>query len=273
MILHRGTVEVTNKVEPMRTKVEDIPLTARMRSFRVSGKSELQLVFQNTKGQAYDLTDFDGEFKCLLRELVSGSHPIQCHVSIEKPEEGLLSIKIPLLPHGIYRGIIGMYLDNDLILENHFRVYSSHDLARGLTTIEDIRLLIRDTHPEESYLLEDLTFSDEEVVLALERTIRYFNEVPPDLGRYLTTANFPWPYHLAEGVMAQLFLIAANAARKNSLQYSAGGLSFSDQEKEGQYLQAYQLHWQSYQRFVSDKKTEINMNSCYGDILSPYSFL
>lgn len=270
---HRGTVPVTNAVEPMRTKVDDIPLNARMRSFRVDGKSELQLVFQNNEGLAYDLTDIGGEFKARLTELVNGSKPIVCPVTIANPEEGLLSISVPILPQGVFRGRVGLYVDGALIIANNFRVYSSHDLAGGISTIEDVRLLLRDTHPEESYLLEDLTFSDEEITLALERTIRYFNEVPPEIGFHVTTTVFPWPYHLMEGVLAQLCLIAANAARKNSLQYSAGGLSVADQEKEAPYLQAYQLHWQAYQRFVADKKSVINMERCYDDVLSPYSYL
>ena len=133
--------------------------------------------------------------------------------------------------------------------------------------VAEIRMYLRDTYPEENYLLEGLEFQDTEIAMAVERAIRYFNEVPPHLDLFrATTNNFQWRYHLLEGVLGQLYRIAANSDRKNNLQYSAGGLSVNDVSKEQNYLQASQLHWQSYQQFVESKKYELNMLSFYAYI-------
>ena len=256
--------EVTSRTE----KIDDISLTAKLRTFTCNTASTLKFTFQNAEGLAYDLTGDDSEFKASIQEAVEGSRIYDLSVTRVDDEHGVLSVKIPgNLPPGIYRGSVKMVHDGSVVVSNPFRLYVASDMGNGIPSIAEIRMYLRDTYPEENYLLEGLEFQDTEIAMAVERAIRYFNEVPPHLDLFrATTNNFPWRYHLLEGVLGQLYRIAANSDRKNNLQYSAGGLSVNDVSKEQNYLQASQLHWQSYQQFVESKKYELNMLSFYAYI-------
>lgn len=271
-----ASVPVTDEINPRREKIDDIKLNARLRSFTVTGASKLQLVFQNNEGSPYDLDGIDSsEFTAGIKELVTGGKWADVPVSIKDAPKGVLEIQIPsTLRNGLYRGRVALTSEGTTILENSFRVYVSRDLSNGLPPIEEIRMMLRDTHPEESFLLEGREFADEEITLAIDRTIRYFNEAPPFLEDVkINTIDCPWRYHVMEGILGQLCLIAAGECRKNALQYSAGGLSVADKEKESSYMQGYQLHWGSYKEFVREIKTSINMDRCWGVIDSPYSYI
>lgn len=273
MIQQPASVPLTNEVTARQQHVEDVLLTARLRSFTVMAASKLQFVFQNPDGLPYDLTDCEDTFIAEIRELVSGADRILLDVSIKTAAGGLLELEVPagLLP-GIYRGSVTLFHEQVPILKNPFRLYTAIDAANGIPTLQEMRLFIRDTYPEENLLLDGRAFSDEEIAASMERAIRYYNEVPPRLEELMTTQNFPYRHHLIEGTLGQLYLIAAEDCRKNSLQYQAGGLSVADKEKEANYQRAAQYHWQAYQQFVRVKKAQLNMESGWGVILSPYSY-
>lgn len=248
-------------VKAREKTIEDIKLSGKLRTFNANSPSTLEFEFQNADGLSYDLTDDDSEFRGYICETVSNSQLRALTVEKKDAAKGLLSVRIPsgLLP-GIYRGAVQMIHDGQPILSNAFRLYVSVELSTGVPSLQEIRMYLRDSYPEENSLLEGLEFEDSEIVIATERALRYFNEVPPHLDSFVATStNFPWRYHLLEGILGQLYRIAANSDRKNSLQYSAGGLSVNDNGKEQNYLQASQMHWQTYQQFVDMKKYEMNM--------------
>ena len=252
---------IPEEVKAREKQIEDIKLSGKLRTFNCSSPATLSFEFQNSEGLPYDLTDDDSEFKAFICETVSNSQLRVLNVEKKDAEKGLLSVKVPsgVLP-GIYRGAVQMLHDGQIILSNAFRMYVSVEIGTGIPSLQEIRMYLRDSYPEENSLLEGLEFEDSEIVIATERALRYFNEVPPHLDTFrATTMNFPWRYHLLEGILGQLYRMAANSDRKNSLQYSAGGLSVNDNGKEQNYLQASQMHWQAYQQFVDAKKYEMNM--------------
>ena len=259
---------INNEVTTPIKKIDDIQLTGKLRTFTCNTAAPLKFVFQNAEGQAYDLTDDDSKFTAFIRESVSNGELRTLEVTRVDDEHGVLSIKIPgNLRSGIYRGSVQMVRDGVAYVTNPFKLYVAPDLSSGIPSIAEIRMYLRDSFPEENYLLDGLEFEDSEIAMAVERAIQYFNEVPPHLDYFrATTTNFPWRYHLLEGVLGQLYRMAANSDRKNNLQYSAGGLSVNDASKESNYIQASQLHWQSYQQFVESKKYELNMISFYAYI-------
>ena len=144
--------------------------------------------------------------------------------------------------------------------------------AAGPPSIAEVRLALRDSSPEESYLLDNVAFSDEEIMWAIIRPVQYWNEQPPPIGTH-TTNSFPYRYHWLTAIAGELFLIVAEQQRRNNLQYAAAGVSLNDQDKELNYEKAGQLRLQRYYEFVKRKKAEINLSNAYGGLGSTYQYL
>lgn len=142
----------------------------------------------------------------------------------------------------------------------------------GPPSIAEIRLHLRDSAPNESYLLEHLMFDDAEIALAIARPIQYWNEVPPPLDLHYNTQNFPFRYHWLEGICANLFMMVAEQFRRNQLAYNAGNVAVDDQNKEAAYERAGQTRWQAYREWVRATKASINLESCYGEVTSTYKY-
>lgn len=142
----------------------------------------------------------------------------------------------------------------------------------GPPSIAEVRLHLRDSSPAESFLLDRLMFDDAEIALAITRPVQYWNEVPPPLDRLYNTQNFPFRYHWLEGICANLFLMVAEQYRRNQFNYSAGGLTVDDQNKEGSYERAGQTRWQAYREWVRGTKASINLEGCWGEVSSNYKY-
>ncbi|NDC55349.1 MAG: DUF2479 domain-containing protein [Alphaproteobacteria bacterium] len=142
----------------------------------------------------------------------------------------------------------------------------------GAPSIAEVRLHLRDSSPNESFLLENLMFDDAEIALAIARPVQYWNEIPPPLDQVYNTQNFPFRYHWLEGICANLFLMVAEQFRRNQLQYQAGGIAVDDQNKEANYERAGQTRWQAYRDWVRATKASINLEGCYGEVTSNYKY-
>lgn len=163
-----------------------------------------------------------------------------------------------------------------VVFSNIFSLIISRSLHGNATpdgppSIAEIRLHLRDSAPGESFLLDNLMFDDAEIALAIQRPVQYWNEVPPPIGTF-TTQNFPFRYHWLEGICANLFFMVAEQYRRNQLDYSAGGVQISDQNKEANYERAGQARWQTYREWVRGKKASINLEGGYGEVGSLYQY-
>ncbi len=141
--------------------------------------------------------------------------------------------------------------------------------AAGPPNMSEVRLHLRDTSADESYLLDNVAFSDEEIAQAIYLPIQYWNEIPPPIG-YHTTATFPYRYHWLMAIAGYLFLTVAEQQRRNNLTYAAGGVQVNDQNREPNYEQAAQRRLDEWKAFVRAKKAEINLSNAYGGIGSDY---
>lgn len=139
----------------------------------------------------------------------------------------------------------------------------------GPPSISEVRLHLRDTDPSESFLLDNLAFSDEEIAQATYLPVQYWNEIPPPIGLH-TTTSFPYRYHWLMAIAGYLFLAAAEQQRRNNLAYAAGGVQVNDQNKEPNYEQAAHRRLEEFKTFVRRKKAEINLENAYGVVGSPY---
>lgn len=141
----------------------------------------------------------------------------------------------------------------------------------GPPSIAEVRLHLRDTEASESYLLDNVAFSDEEIAMATYLPVQYWNEIPPPIGIH-TTTSFPYRYHWLMAISGYLFLTVAEQQRRNNLQYSAGGVAINDQNREPNYEQAAKTRLDEWRSFVMRKKAEINLGLAFGHVGSQYGW-
>jgi hypothetical protein len=78
--------------------------------------------------------------------------------------------------------------------------------------------------------------------------------------------KFPYRSKLLTGTAANLLFIAANRFRRNSLQYSAGGMTVADQEKHQLYDAAGSRLWEDYKAWVVFNKRSLNAEMGWASI-------
>jgi len=224
-----------------------------------------------------------------LNEYLTGGRGKEFNVRAVTPAAG--EVEVDLQPEdtrlpGIYFGEFAMIechdgedtCDSTVIFSNRVYVHIGRNLwnnrmncgaPAGPPSISEVRLHLRDTRPEESYLLDNVAFSDEEIAQATILPVEYWNEVPPPIGIY-TTATFPYRYHWLMAIAGYLFLIVAEQQRRNNLAYSAGGVQVNDQNREPNYEQAAQRRITEFKDFVRAKKVSINVSQAMGSVGSSY---
>lgn len=261
----------TNNGQPIRTKLRAYSVTAGQDAY-------LDFLFQDEQGSPYNLSELPTgcTFSGVIQEKVSGVPINLKHIEIKDAPSGMLSIHLTAeetrIP-AVYDLTVQCLLNADSVLrDNHAYLYITRSLAKagfsGPPDLMELRLQLHDSSPEENKLLDGLTFSDDEIALAVSRPVLYFNEMRPDVGVYYNTSNFPYRYHWVEGAIGQLYRIAAELHRKNSFQYSAGGTTVNDFSKEQTYMQMAQNHWQTFVDFAKREKVKINVDNGWRSVSS-----
>lgn len=231
------------------------------------------------------------DYKVVLRlkeqlSLGNARPPLQTEATVVNAAEGRVQAELSAgmtdYP-GVYYGemaLISTQAESEgkpcVVFSNTFYVIVSRSTfakeTSGPPSVAEIRLHLRDSSPNESYLLDNLMFDDAEIALAIARPVMYWNEIPPPLGTTYTTQNFPFRYHWLEGICANLFMMVAEQFRRNQFAYSAAGMQIDDQNKAQVYEQAGQMRWQAYREWVRVTKASINLESCYGEVTSTYKY-
>ena len=134
-------------------------------------------------------------------------------------------------------------------------------------TLSEIRMALRDTCPDFNTLLLDLEFSDTEIAFAITRPIEEWNETPPDV-RIYTPATFPFREAWRKATCGYLLQTAAYHYARNNLNYSAGGVSVNDKQKETEYMQMGENLLAKWKEFLMRQKVQMNAEACYGSVLS-----
>lgn len=226
-----------------------------------------------------------------LNEYLSGGSGVEYPVTVVDAATGKVQVEIAeadtSVP-GVYFGQFALVEctddpdDQDIVLfSNHIYVNIGRSLwnnasgaagPSGPPTIAEIRMHLRDTDPSESFLLDNLAFSDEEIMQAIWLPVQYWNEIPPPIPPLYTTASFPYRYHWLIGVTGYLFMMVAEQYRRNNLQYNAGGVAVNDQAKAPDYDKAADRRIGEFQNFVRRKKAQLNLESAFGEVGSPYGY-
>lgn len=130
-------------------------------------------------------------------------------------------------------------------------------------SISDVRMALMDYSPEANVLLDDLEFSDLQIIHAIKRPIHEWNETPPDIGSY-TYSNFPWHESWLKATCSYLLEAAAHKYNRNTIPHNASGLTMDPNNKGNLYLSAAMALRQEWKAWIVAKKTEINMSNCWG---------
>lgn len=142
----------------------------------------------------------------------------------------------------------------------------------GPLTIPEVRMDLMDTCPEANYLLDELEFTDAEIIHAMRKAVDAFNELPPPIGVF-TYDTFPYRYNWLKGTVGFLLQMVAHRYRRNKLTYSASGITVADQEKFVEYERMGKLLEQEYMDWAQRTKVSLNIRLGYQSIgPSPYGY-
>ena len=139
---------------------------------------------------------------------------------------------------------------------------------RDPLTIPEIRMAIKDRVPGDNFLLDDLEWTDNEIMFAIRRPIDYWNDMPPDVSQFTagaySPARFPYRYYWMEGIVGELLRMAALNLTRNRMPVQAGGIQTDDKIRADAYLKISEEFLQRYREWVVQKKYEINIHNCWG---------
>jgi hypothetical protein len=140
----------------------------------------------------------------------------------------------------------------------------------GPPTIRELRIALRDTMMENS-LLSDVEFDDAEIVNALARPLRQWNETPPPVA-FFNSQEFPFHEHWLKASMALLMRSAAYWYERNNIGATHGGVTLNDRSKMQPYMIMAQELYKEWEEFIISKKVSINAARCMGYVSSPYTY-
>lgn len=203
----------------------------------------------------------------------------EVNATIYNDADGIVRVALPseivdfsgiyLMDIGIMNPAGNVVMTNRGFVSVEKGLWGDLQVTDGPPTIMEIRLTLRDTAVEND-LLNEVEYSDSEIMHAILQPVRYFNEIPPPLGATYNASNFPWKGALLNAIAAQLLMTAAHWYRRNKLNSSHGGLNLADRDRDNPYMQVAQMLQEEWKDFVLRKKVQLNAEQCYGNVGSEY---
>lgn len=223
-----------------------------------------------------DLNDVDrAVFICLDCNKQNKLFQVQCQI---QPDA---YIHLQLTPSqigshpGIHYALIQCY-DRQQYLVKVFKCilqiqagFGTSQTTRPLT-IGQVRMFLYDTCAQQNVLLDDLQFSDVQIVYCMQKAIQDWNQMSPALHDSMTICNFPYKSKLCTGTIGHLFTMASYRYLRNAMRHSNAGLTYDDQDKGQIYTQLGQANKQQWTSWIQTKKTQLNMQQCMGTISDIY---
>lgn len=280
-------------IVPRITQVERHAVLGKIRAVQLSQGQVVTVqaqLHQLPSGEPIDLGQFgfggssiggDSEHK-LVAKIVEplsnwpgskGAAEVEC--SSPDPGNGLVNILVPKKVTE-YAGIriceIGLLTKdtNDLLHANSVMFFINPGLfgkttnRRGPPSVQELKLSMRDSAPEDGYLLDEEEFDLAELCNAVVWPVRAWNEWQPAVGVNYSTISYPYAEQWRLGAMSHLYQIAAAHYRREDLAYSADGITVADKNKAGQYEEMSARLLAEYKRWVTLEKVRINAEACFG---------
>lgn len=210
-------------------------------------------------------------------DIVGKSTVYEVNGAFEDLSAGKVRIQLPA-PFvnwgGIYRVEIVLCRDDVPILHNRVlwnveeTLWGDLTKRSGIPSLGEIRMHLRDTAVEND-LLQDVEYDDEEILHAIVRPVRYWNEIPPPV-KVFSCRSFPYRYHWLEAIVGQLMQTAAHHYMRNEIPVNHGGVQGNFKDKYGQYLAYAKKYDEAWRVFVDHKKVEINAGMGSHSLRSTY---
>jgi len=283
-------------LKPRYTRHEGKPvLTKRVAVSCPQGSNPvLEFVIRDQEGRPVNLTGFgfvdssasssstpDGSVKLRMNEILSKGTEglVEAEAVVTDAESGTVRVRIPKRAtelSGIMGAEFGVFdrggdlqLSNDLYVLVERSLFSTKEQSGGLPTLAEIRTYLRD-HKDSNFLLKDFEWDVAEICEAMTASISTWNSTAPRIQRRYNTANFYDPDMLIDGVMAELYMMAARHYSRDHLPYSAGGVSLDDKNKSQEYMAIGDRLQQAFVQLVKMDKARMNREAWSGTHGSPY---
>lgn len=134
----------------------------------------------------------------------------------------------------------------------------------GPYTMQEIRLALRDSAPEDSYLNDKVEWDAAEIAAAILRSVQWYNDSTPRGVRSYDTRTFPYREGWMLGIQSVLYSTAASYYRREQTSYSAAGIALNDRGKAPEYEAKAKDLETRFLRFCRSVKTQANYESTYG---------
>lgn len=196
-------------------------------------------------------------------------------------EAGKITFKIPdaaVANAGIKAVEIRVLNGTDVVLVNSFYIWVERSLfaampnrAVGCPAVQDIRTAVRDTGPNDNYLLARLEWSVGELAEGVVQAIATWNRSWPNVGGKYSTSNFLDPDALIGGVLGYIYRAAGTNYGRNDLGYAAAGVAVDDKRKADHYLNLAEKFEQGYMNWIKQTKLAISKGGFIGSVGSSYA--
>jgi hypothetical protein len=128
----------------------------------------------------------------------------------------------------------------------------------GPLTVAEIRMSIRDRISDDNFMLDNVEFSNSEILAAIRRPVDWWNEsVPTGFPTYSYT-TFPYRYYWLTGTTGELFRMAGYNLLRNRLPTSGTGLNTDDKARAADYNQLGDKLIKEWQIWARQKVRQLN---------------
>jgi len=135
-------------------------------------------------------------------------------------------------------------------------------------TVEDIRLYILDRSIEDNADWDkDLSFSDEEIMAAMERAAREYNSIPPFVSSASAECLPKDTNMFFDATAQQLYIAEVNRASRNDIDFDAGGVTTSIEAKRIDHMRRLAAeHGENFKEAARARKITQNWMEGFGRV-------
>ena len=140
----------------------------------------------------------------------------------------------------------------------------------GPPTVGEVRNAVVDTGAADNLRLDDVEFSDDQILQALADPVRTWNEALPAVPPRYTTRTFPHRGEWLRAAVGHLHVMAATTYRRNRRGVQAAGVADDSLNRDREYLDEGRRLLAEYRDWVLRTKYAASMRRAFGAVGSNY---
>lgn len=180
---------------------------------------------------------------------------------------------------GLYIGEIGLFRGD--ILQSRWPLYLNIEQSlfartqsserKGVISIAEVRLFMRDLDASFNDVLEELEFKDVEIAACIRRPVDVWNELLPfEPVLQYKYAAFPFRDNWIRATTGYLLELASHWYRRNDLPVAAGGVQVSDRDKHKTYEPKSKELREEYLAWAKQMKAAMSARLAFGSMQSTF---